>query len=103
MHYAPATPSFRLERHEKLENLVHRGKLAIIVLGPPLDRALSAAVASFALESPAAASRALYDVLHQCDSLGPDSIVVVMPPDLPEWHAVRDRLLRATRAPAEAQ
>jgi hypothetical protein len=27
----------------------------------------------------------------------PRAIVVVMPPDEPEWLAIRDRLLRATR------
>ena len=51
----------------------------------------------FLLRSPAEASRQLYDVLHHCDALGLRSIVVIMPPDQPEWDAVRDRLLRATR------
>ena len=51
----------------------------------------------FNLETPEAAARQLYDTLHQCDALGARAIVVVMPPDEPEWRAVRDRLLRATR------
>jgi len=103
VHYAPRTPSFRVERDEDLEALVHRAKMAVVIFGEPVDQSLAAAVPRFTLESPEAASRRLYDVLHQCDSLGLGSIVVVMPPDLPEWQAVRDRLLRATRALGEAE
>jgi len=97
VHYAPRTPSFRVERGEELGGLVHRGSTAVVSFGEQVDRALPAAVARFTLESPAEASRRLYDVLHHCDSLGLDSIVVVMPPADPEWQAVRDRLRRATR------
>jgi len=97
VHYAPRTPSFRVESAEELDGLVHRGRTAVISFGEQADRALPAAVARFTLESPDAASRRLYDVLHHCDSLGLGSIVVVMPPAEPEWQAVRDRLLRATR------
>ncbi|MFI5458089.1 MAG: L-threonylcarbamoyladenylate synthase [Isosphaerales bacterium] len=97
VHYAPRTPSFRVERGEDLGGVVHRGNTAVVSFGEQADRALPAAVARFTLESPAEASRRLYDVLHHCDSLGLDSIVVVMPPADPEWQAVRDRLVRATR------
>jgi L-threonylcarbamoyladenylate synthase len=37
----------------------------------------------------------LYDVLHALDSKGVDRILVALPPDEPEWAAVRDRLTRA--------
>ena len=53
------------------------------------------------LESPEIAARRLYDVLHGFDSMCPPAIVVIMPPDRPEWLAIRDRLLRATRPIAE--
>ena len=63
-----------------------------------LDRSLPAVARSVhAANRQTRPSRLLYDVLHRCDSLGLGSIVVVMPPDEPEWRAVRDRLLRATR------
>jgi L-threonylcarbamoyladenylate synthase len=42
----------------------------------------------------------LYATLHECDDLQVNRIVVLMPPDLPEWRAIRDRLLRATRPSA---
>jgi L-threonylcarbamoyladenylate synthase len=103
VHYAPRSPSFHVESDEKLEDLVHPGKLAVVVIGAPADRTLPESVARFTLETPEAASRRLYDVLHQCDALGPGSIVVLMPPDRPEWRAVRDRLLRATRPLREAE
>lgn len=41
------------------------------------------------------AARHLYDTLHQLDALGVQTILVEMPPDTPEWRAVRDRLTRA--------
>ena len=37
----------------------------------------------------------LYAVLHEIDREGWDRIVIEMPPDTPEWAAVRDRLTRA--------
>ena len=37
----------------------------------------------------------MYDVLHMLDGSELDAIVVVLPPDSPEWAAVRDRLMRA--------
>jgi L-threonylcarbamoyladenylate synthase len=40
----------------------------------------------------------LYDRLHELDSQGFDVILVEMPPDEPEWAAVRDRLRRAASA-----
>ena len=44
---------------------------------------------------PSAAEHALFAALHQLDCLGLDLLVVVPPPDQPEWWAVRDRLARA--------
>ena len=42
-------------------------------------------------------ARDLYLTLRHLDSLGLEQIVVVMPPDQPDWAAIRDRLTRATR------
>lgn len=43
----------------------------------------------------------LYETLHELDQLDVARIVIEMPPDTPEWAAVRDRLTRAA-ASAEA-
>jgi len=37
----------------------------------------------------------LYSALHKLDGQGFDWIAVELPPDLPEWAAIRDRLVRA--------
>jgi L-threonylcarbamoyladenylate synthase len=37
----------------------------------------------------------LYSTLHKLDRQGFDWIAVELPPDLPEWTAIRDRLVRA--------
>ena len=37
----------------------------------------------------------LYSALHAMDDAGVDRIIIELPPDTPEWHAVRDRLTRA--------
>jgi L-threonylcarbamoyladenylate synthase len=44
---------------------------------------------------PEHAAPLLYDTLHRLDQLGLDLILVELPPDTPEWAAVRDRLKRA--------
>ncbi|MCI0699629.1 MAG: threonylcarbamoyl-AMP synthase [Planctomycetia bacterium] len=37
----------------------------------------------------------LYQTLHECDCAGLDAVIVQLPPDTPEWSAIRDRLVRA--------
>ena len=46
---------------------------------------------------PALASALLYETLFRLDRCGLDVILVALPPDSPEWAAVRDRLIRASR------
>jgi L-threonylcarbamoyladenylate synthase len=97
VHYAPRTHSFRVDSPVELESIRHWENVALVVIGEQDVFSLPSAAARFDLESPALAGRLLYDVLHRCDALGLNSIIVIMPPDAPEWQAVRDRLLRATR------
>ena len=40
-------------------------------------------------------ARALYAELHRCDAAGAELIVVELPPNLPEWSGIADRLRRA--------
>lgn len=47
---------------------------------------------------PEVAAAVLYERLHELDARGYDVIVIEMPPDTPEWAAVRDRLTRAAAA-----
>jgi L-threonylcarbamoyladenylate synthase len=47
------------------------------------------------LDEPEEYAAGLYAVLHELDTAGWDRVVIEMPPDTPEWAAVRDRLTRA--------
>jgi L-threonylcarbamoyladenylate synthase len=46
-------------------------------------------------ENPEAYAAELYGALHKLDREGFDWIAVELPPETPEWEAIRDRLLRA--------
>lgn len=79
VHYAPRTPAFRFDAHQRQGiDLINA-----VVLEPTLD--------------PDAYARNLYARLRMLDTQGLDAIYIELPPDVPAWHAVRDRLLRATR------
>ncbi|QDV36729.1 L-threonylcarbamoyladenylate synthase [Tautonia plasticadhaerens] len=101
VHYAPRTRAVRVEPGEAVPELPPADRLAILVVGgdrPPmagLDAGLRVD-----LPEPVGAARDLYDALHRCDSSHSTLILVGMPPDLPAWAAIRDRLRRAT-SPAE--
>jgi L-threonylcarbamoyladenylate synthase len=97
VHYSPRTPAFRVASPEELKSRGDLEEVAILTFGtgPVLVPRSSGRAAR--LESPELAARRLYDVLHDFDASRPRAIVVVMPPERPEWLAIRDRLLRATR------
>jgi L-threonylcarbamoyladenylate synthase len=42
----------------------------------------------------------LYAALHELEASAIDRMVIALPPDTPAWHAIHDRLRRAS-APAE--
>ncbi len=93
-HYAPTTPSYRVDR-DQLAHLDPDARYALVVVGPAWPD-----LAPFAihLETPSEAARHLYHDLHACDEQGLDFLLIVPPPDLPEWQAIRDRIDRATSA-----
>ena len=97
VHYAPSTASFRAESLKDLEAIATRQDIAVVIFGEQSTPSLPQFVRQVVLDTPEIASPLLYETLHRYDLLGLSAIVVVMPPDLPEWEAVRDRLLRATR------
>jgi L-threonylcarbamoyladenylate synthase len=97
VHYAPSTQAFRVDSSGELGRMGYCENMALVVIGEHAPFSLSGFAASYVLATPQEAARQLYDVLHLCDQLGLRSIIVLMPPDEPEWLAVRDRLLRATR------
>ncbi len=101
VHYAPRTPAYRVDSAEEYRDRPDLAGWAIIQFGPEPIEPDARTARQICLDSPERAAHRLYDVLHILDHLQPPGIVVVMPPDRPEWRAVRDRLLRATRPIAE--
>jgi L-threonylcarbamoyladenylate synthase len=97
-HYAPRTPLECVEGdgRRRVEELAGQGRRVGWVrrgggtVAPPqaLLRVLPA--------DPAAYAAGLYAVLHELDAATLERIVVDLPPDTPEWLAVRDRLRRAS-------
>jgi L-threonylcarbamoyladenylate synthase len=106
VHYAPRTPAVRVSSTTELSRFPwpEPSRAVLLLIGPhdcppvPVPDEFR-----FVLESPEAAARDLYVVLRQCDRMGLERIVVVPPPDRPEWRAVRDRLWRATRSLSGAE
>ena len=86
MHYAPRTPALRVDSIEDLAKISWPWpkKSALLVLGPTALPDLPAALHLVELPEPKAAGQRLYSILHECDALDLDVIIIVMPPDQPE-------------------
>jgi L-threonylcarbamoyladenylate synthase len=86
-HYSPRTRVL----------LVNRGFVPSVGRGAYLWLAYNAAAEKKQRmpEDPTAYAAALYSTLHAMDRESLDWIAVEMPPDQPEWAAIRDRLIRA--------
>ena len=77
-HYAPRTPLVLCADRATLQ-----------ALETPYDAVLELS------SDPQAAAAALYDTLHRLDASGARRILAQLPPNTPDWAAVRDRLTRA--------
>lgn len=93
-HYSPRTPVELHRSRQKLlegvQSLRQSGKrVGIVSIGDSIPDAIvmPANAAEYAAR--------LYDTLHILDKLDLDHILIELPPDTPEWLAVRDRLLRS--------
>jgi L-threonylcarbamoyladenylate synthase len=98
-HYAPRTPARLMHSAElsaALGALAHPGA-HIAVLAHSVSQPPSFDGTWFdAPAHDAAYAQQLYANLRALDALAADEIWIEAPPDGPEWHAVRDRLRRAT-------
>jgi L-threonylcarbamoyladenylate synthase len=97
VHYAPKTPAVRIDEPADLDGFGWPRRAVLLVIGRHALPSLPAHLIRFDLETPAIAARDLYIVLHECDHLQAELIVVLPPPDRPEWAAIRDRIRRATQ------
>ncbi len=94
-HYAPTKHIARVDEKDLARHLAATANTATIIglsglAVPHPHNHLSMP------DSPEAAARVLYDYLRKADVQASDRIVVVLPPDSPQWQAIRDRLLRAS-------
>lgn len=97
IHYAPLTPAVRFETSQR--GLIHPQTDAqsngIVVLSPlKIFKKWGPIVAM--PNDPVQYAQHLYAVLHELDEMRLRTIYVEMPPDKPEWTAIRDRIRRAT-------
>ena len=99
MHYAPRTPAFRFETSQR--GLIHpetggrkNGLMAVGTIDFVHKWGNIVAMPKVA----EIYARNFYAVLRELDAMGLNAIYIEMPPDRPEWAAVRDRILRATKS-----
>ncbi len=90
-HYSPRTPLVLAEDADEVHKQLKDAGLRVISLGYDLIYDYK-----FISDDPDEYAADLYALLHELDNGQYDRIVIEMPPDEPEWAAVRDRLTRAT-------
>lgn len=97
LHYSPRTPLSLFNDKSTLQQAyltLHKRQKSCAALLIGDGPAPACALVSLPAEPVIVAER-LYSALHELDALGVDELLVELPPDLPEWAAVRDRLSRA--------
>jgi L-threonylcarbamoyladenylate synthase len=93
-HYAPRTPAIRVESSEL--NHVPPENRGFILLTPANGKGPSRTIVTMST-NPSLYARDFYATLRVLDLMRLEEIVVEMPPDQPDWTAVRDRITRATK------
>jgi len=93
-HYAPATKAV-LARSLSDYLQEHAQKHLAVLARSQKPAWLESRVWLTLPGEPDAYARRLYAALRELDAAGCDEIVIEVPPDTPEWLAVRDRLARA--------
>ena len=98
-HYAPQTPAVRFETSQR--GLIHpeapdgTPNGIMVVGGTDTGKSFGRIVAMSRVPEEYAAN--FYATLRELDAMGLREIFIEMPPDRPQWEAVRDRIRRATR------
>jgi len=102
LHYSPRTALFLFKDKTSLlsecETLMQKTlKCAALLIGEgeTIHYNVSELPRIILPDSPESVAEQLYGALHALDDLKLDRLLVEMPPDAPEWAAVRDRLSRA--------
>ena len=97
VHYAPTTPAFRCETALLLEQLNNNmQKIGVLTCGSIIPATKTRTVIQLPVDSVNYAQN-LYAKLRELDALKLDFIVIEQPPQGEAWHAINDRLSKATR------
>ena len=97
VHYSPRTPLWVIEAGEATTHTVSVPGFGLIVAGHHVADLPGVFDRRVDWTDPARAARDLYATLHHWDDGSLTVILVVLPPDVDAWRAVRDRLWRASR------
>ena len=95
-HYSPVTPTFHFEIVQRTEVINALLATSPIVMLGSAGGSWPSTVRTITMPAdPAAYARQLYQTLRSCDEQTSTAIYIELPPDEPQWLAIRDRLLRA--------
>ena len=92
VHYAPHTTAYRFEAADA----TRIPPTGVMRLGRDSSVHRHGATVEMPTD-PAAYAHSFYATLRELDAMNLPAIYIEIPPDRPEWLAVRDRILRATR------
>lgn len=98
-HYAPRTPAVRFETQQRgliQPNAPDGTPNGVVVVGTMESIKKWGPIVAMP-RLPEVYARHLYEVLRELDGMGLREIFIEMPPERPEWEAIRDRIVRATR------
>lgn len=99
-HYSPQAPCYRFEADQaelRDRYIASLGERSVILLAIGNEVARPSVQTIQMPDDPEAYARHLYAALHSADANSPAAILLEMPPDLPRWMAIRDRMRRAAR------
>jgi L-threonylcarbamoyladenylate synthase len=101
VHYSPKTPAYRLGPGQIPPDETEFDFMTLLV-GDHTDRWVvqHEKIEQFhvrRLTDPEEATASLYATLHDLDDGVLDFILIIPPPDEPQWRAIRDRIWRATK------
>jgi L-threonylcarbamoyladenylate synthase len=99
VHYAPRTPAVRFETSQRglIEPSAPDGTENGLMVVGTIDYVKKWGSIVAMPKVAEIYARNFYAVLRELDGMGLKTIFIEMPPDRPEWLAVRDRIIRASR------
>lgn len=94
VHYAPQTPAYRFDTPQR--GMIDPDGTGLMAIGTINHVKKWGPIVAMA-KVPDVYAQHFYAVLRELDAMKLSAIFIEMPPDVPAWQAVRDRITRATR------